>query len=668
MSNYQFDDNEIERQFRDFMSNCGFAPADNISLITDGKIHRYKVKGDKHGDTSGSYCIYTDGTIPAGWAGDWHYKDFPAWHYDLDTLPEEHRKYYQDPKQQAKIKAEQKKREEERKKQQIQAAGEAMDRIRDMPDAQGDHPYLQKKGIYPYDIKAEGRNLAVPLSNIDGLVRSYQRISPDGTKRFYPGAPLDGLFWAIGLDLAKNPKTPILIGEGFATMAKIYELTSLPSVMGVTCGNLPKVAEIIHKKYPKNKIIIMADNDKATELKRDFNPGIQAAQTCVKKGYAVSFIAPEFDKPEEGTDWDDYALIHGDDKTSALLMDKIRYETLTGEEKAEFEARRELKGVINSLNPAVQVSPQEFIGGLFPRKFVSLLVAPPGTGKTIFMQKFVSELSIGGSILGGFAEDEPVRKSLIFAGEAGYELLIRRGAMMKWAITPENVLVVDQYTAETKDIPLMLDDSKGWANVLRTLDMTKPDIVFFDTFSSFHESDENKATEMKPIVKKLAALARDTDIAVVLVHHSRKRLAKERTLSLNQDDVIGSSIFNRLVGLIIGIEPMKDNEKVLLVRQLKSWFTSFSSFTFELKEKFYGGMEVVTDLAPASVNNTKANVWDYLQINFRKGEWFSSTQIILSEIEGNISDRTLRRILADLIKTGKLTRRGSTKDAEYALS
>ena len=284
------------------------------------------------------------------------------------------------------------------------------------------------------------------------------------------------------------------------------------------------------------------------------------------------------------------------------------------------------------------------------------------------MQKFVSELSIGGSILGGFAEDEPVRKSLIFAGEAGYELLIRRGAMMKWAITPENVLVVDQYTAETKDIPLMLDDSKGWANVLRTLDMTKPDIVFFDTFSSFHESDENKATEMKPIMKKLAALARDTDIAVVLVHHSRKRLAKERTLSLNQDDVIGSSIFNRLVGLIIGIEPMKDNEKVLLVRQLKSWFTSFSSFTFELKEKFYGGMEVVTDLAPASVNNTKANVWDYLQTNFRKGEWFSSTQIILSEIEGNISDRTLRRILADLIKTGKLTRRGSTKDAEYALS
>ena len=173
---------------------------------------------------------------------------------------------------------------------------------------------------------------------------------------------------------------------------------------------------------------------------------------------------------------------------------------------------------------------------------------------------------------------------------------------------------------------------------------------------------------MKPIMKKLAALARDTNIAVVLVHHSRKRLAKERTLSLNQDDVIGSSIFNRLVGLIIGIEPMKDNEKVLLVRQLKSWFTSFSSFTFELKEKFYGGMEVVTDLAPASVNNTKANVWDYLQTNFRKGEWFSSTQIILSEIEGNISDRTLRRILADLIKTGKLTRRGSTKDAEYALS
>ena len=284
------------------------------------------------------------------------------------------------------------------------------------------------------------------------------------------------------------------------------------------------------------------------------------------------------------------------------------------------------------------------------------------------MQKFVSDLSIGGSVFDGFTEDEPPRMCLILAGEAGYELLVRRGASMKWPVNPRNVKVLDQYEAETKDIPIMLDDAEGWQNVLRLVDMYKPDIVFFDTFSSFHEGDENKATEMKPLIKKMATLARDNNMAVVPVHHSRKRLAKERTLSLNQDDVIGSSIINRLVGLIIGIEPMKEDEKLLLVRPLKSWFSSFMPFTYTLKEGLYGGTVVQTDLAPASVNNSKIAVWNYLATNFTQGEWFTRAQIVLSEIEGSITERQVRSILSEFVKSGKLQRRGNTKISEYSIT
>ena len=171
---------------------------------------------------------------------------------------------------------------------------------------------------------------------------------------------------------------------------------------------------------------------------------------------------------------------------------------------------------------------------------------------------------------------------------------------------------------------------------------------------------------MKPLIKKLAKLARDFNLAVVIVHHSRKRAAKERNLNLNQDDVVGSGVINRLVGLIIGIEPMKDDEKVLLVRSLKSWFNGFMPFTFTLKENLYGCTTVQTDLAPAGVNNSKATVWFYLSRNFEVGEWFSSSQIILSEIEGNVPEWQLRRILSDFVKTGKLLRRGSKKYLEYS--
>ena len=298
---------------------------------------------------------------------------------------------------------------------------------------------------------------------------------------------------------------------------------------------------------------------------------------------------------------------------------------------------------------------------------MSLLIAPPGTGKTIFVQKFVSDLSMGGNVFDGFVDDEPERKCLILAGEAGYELLLRRGASMRWKVNPQNVKVLDQYEAENKDINIMLDQPEGIKNLERLIDMYEPDIVFVDTFSSFHESDENKAPEMKPIIKKLASLAREHNIAIVLVHHSRKRAAKERSLDLNQDDVIGSSIMNRLVGLIVGIEPMKDDEKVLLVKTLKSWFSSFTPFTYTLKENMYGGTVVQTDLAPAGVNNSKALTLFYLQTTFAKGEWFAINQIIRSEIGGNITERQLRSILADLVKNGRLRKRGTTRNSEYSI-
>ena len=238
---------------------------------------------------------------------------------------------------------------------------------------------------------------------------------------------------------------------------------------------------------------------------------------------------------------------------------------------------------------------------------------------------------------------------------------------MKWAVNPDNVLVIDQHDFELQNIDVMLDSAEGFINVKRIMKAHKPDLLVFDTFSSFHERDENKATEMKPIVKNLANIARDFNCAVVLVHHSRKRTAKERSLSLNQDDVIGSSVFNRIVGLIIGIEPMKEDEKTLLVRPLKTWFSAFMPFTYRITEDLDGNTIMQMDLAPATVNNSRIAVWNYLNKAFAPGEWFSTSQIILSEISYDINDWQLRRILADFVNKGKLQRRGAKKSLEFAL-
>ena len=81
--------------------------------------------------------------------------------------------------------------------------------------------------------------------------------------------------WSVGLDmLVEHPDKPVLLGEGFATMSKVYELTGLPSVAGISCSGLMEVAKALKNKYPLARIIVAADNNKATENSTGSNQGI----------------------------------------------------------------------------------------------------------------------------------------------------------------------------------------------------------------------------------------------------------------------------------------------------------------------------------------------------------------------------------------------------------
>ena len=44
------------------------------------------------------------------------------------------------------------------------------------------------------------------------------------------------------------------------------------------------------------------DDDKNTELRLGYNPGLREAKTVVKKGYAKAVIAPLFKFPDDCTD------------------------------------------------------------------------------------------------------------------------------------------------------------------------------------------------------------------------------------------------------------------------------------------------------------------------------------------------------------------------------
>ena len=670
---YKFNDNEVRQQFLDFMQANDCEPIEDLYIQLDGKIHRYKVRGDKSGDKSGAYCIFSD-HWPAGWVQNWRNGAAISWCYERDRLNDEGKSYFTDEKYKKALSIS-RKHQDKLKREREAACIKASETVRifteTLPNATNDFPYLVKKSVFAIGylkFNPASKQLCLPLTDIEGNVKSMQYIDAEGNKKFHPGTSTTGVFFGYQLDrLDKEPDLPILITEGYATLATVASRLDFPCVAAMTCHNLLPVAADLKKKYPGHKIIIMADNDHMTKG----NPGLTKAREAEAKLGLQGIAYPKFEEGEDGSDWNDLYRLRGFKNAADELNKAFVWAKKTQKERDEIEAEKkannELLPLLDSLDPSVQLQPQEFVGGIFPRKFVSIVAAAPGTGKTMLMQRLVSDLSLGGSILDGVAEDEPVRKCLIFAGEAGWELLV---PSLKWPINPQNVKVADQYKLESNNKTVMLDDEDGWDNVRRIINNVKPDIVFWDTFSSFHEKDENKATEIKPLIRNVANLARDNNFAAVLNHHSRKRLTKERNLALTQDDVIGSSIFNRLAALIIGIEKDEDEldgtGKVLKVRALKTWFGAFKSFNFTLEEGFWGGTVMNIDTNPKDVSNSRNSVWNYLVTTFKPGEWFTLSEIDIDAIKPKIGERQLRNILTGLYQEGDLNKDGSTRGAKYS--
>ena len=122
------------------------------------------------------------------------------------------------------------------------------------------------------------------------------------------------------------------------------------------------------------------------------------------------------------------------------------------------------------------------------------------------------------------------------------------------------------------------------------------------------------------------------------------------------------------MSLIVSIEPTKDDEKVLLVKPLKSWFTKFMPFTYKLEATDDEHTSMLVDLAPsvvAEINRTKFNLQTLLEERFEPGQWFKASDIPIEEL--GIMMRQVRRILNEFVNMKKLRMRGENKGREYSL-
>ncbi len=270
-------------------------------VVQDGRIHRCGTITKPHGK-DGVYQLFADGA--GGWFQNW--ADGGGiefwWARGNKELSAAERYERQRLLREARADA-----ELDREREYAEAATKAHGLLARTPVADRDHPYLLAKGVLPHGVHlGTYGELIVPIYDINKNVQSVQRIFPDGNKLFLSGGrTAGGMFWLGDVEHSES----ILLGEGFATCASLYEDTGFPTVAAFSASNLKTVARALRKRFPHAKIIVCADDDAETEERIGRNPGVMAAEMAARQvggGLAVPVFSDA-----AGKDFNDLSSLEG---------------------------------------------------------------------------------------------------------------------------------------------------------------------------------------------------------------------------------------------------------------------------------------------------------------------------------------------------------------------
>lgn len=306
--------------FGAFLHSLGLRPR---SIVPDGRWRRCPTE-DHPKKRNGSYLLAVDGR--AGFGQNWAtMQEVAVWRAGKESdLP-------------ALDVAALRRAKEDHARMQHEAVQKARAFYERCQPLRGGHPYLESHGLdmtgcMGLRIDRDGW-MVIPAWR-GGELLSVQRIAPDGTKRFWPGAPIAGTQYTI----RKNKSASFhVFCEGLATgLACVAALlTAGHSARGIVlwdAGNLSKV-----QMQVGGWLVVAADNDHETLERTGKNPGLEAA-TQAAQCLSAGVVYPE---GIHGSDWCDYRT----EKRRERLAKKLPHQSAGSIERGlDGEIARKLMG------------------------------------------------------------------------------------------------------------------------------------------------------------------------------------------------------------------------------------------------------------------------------------------------------------------------------------
>jgi putative DNA primase/helicase len=263
--------------FLDAMGAAGVRPLEPIAdKLATGVPVRFRADGDKPGRRNGWAVLHLDG-VPAGVFRHYRLDIRQVWRADGDPLS-------RSPAERRTVAILARDRTIQRSKETVAkqqaAAGQARDLWHSASKAEPGHDYLARKGLPAFNIRQHGDALLVPMVDSRFQLMNLQRIYPDGRKFFLSGGRTEGMFWPRHIHQLGGAVLagPLVIGEGFATMAAVHHATGHGVAAAMSAHNLARVARVIRKLFPCRPLIIAADNDDHLPKNVGLNAALRAAK------------------------------------------------------------------------------------------------------------------------------------------------------------------------------------------------------------------------------------------------------------------------------------------------------------------------------------------------------------------------------------------------------
>lgn len=177
-------------------------------------------------------------------------------------------------------------------------------------------------------------DLLVPARDGAGKLWCLQSINPRFKGLMKHGRKA-GLYSVAGAEpaafaamLESNATLPLVLAEGYATADTVAQLIGQPVIVAFDSGNLMEVAANLRARWPDRLMLVATDNDHLAEKtvlpngQPGVNVGLRKAQE-VAENYGAGLMVPVFREAEKGSDWNDYAKLHGMEAAQAAIAEQM---------------------------------------------------------------------------------------------------------------------------------------------------------------------------------------------------------------------------------------------------------------------------------------------------------------------------------------------------------